>query len=293
MNLKSLGWMVGGLAALGLGMAAEACSSSNNGSTIVDGGGTGATSGGGGCTALSACCMMLSGSDATMCDGVVTAANDGNCTNFLGQIQKDGLCLGAGTTTSSGVSGVTGVSTATTATGVSGVTGVSNPTGTSVSSVTTATTGGGGTSAGDAGCEKPPEGPFAETTAGVYCPFGTPPAGKTSLYCPAMQTCCEPTSGTSTCQASSTCATGDTAWTCGAPIDCGSGMVCCGNGTVETQAPCGTYPAFAYASEFKGTSCAASCGAMQFEVCGASTDCPSGMTCVAIKAKGNDFGYCM
>jgi len=248
---------------------------------------------------------MLDSTQQMQCTPVFAMNSDAACASLLTMIKAANLCTTVvanssgqtGTTVSSGQQSSIGQSsvvqsgtTTTTTTGQqSSVVQSSGTTGESSVVQTSGTMGSGGSS-----CDPPPKGPFPETTAGVYCPFGTPPAGKTSAYCSAPTPfCCEPGAGTSTCAAaSSDCASGDTIWQCGAKIDCPGG-VCCANGSVGMQAACGTYPAYAYGSMFKGTVCASSCDSSQFQVCGAASDCSSGQTCVPIKAKGSDFGYCM
>jgi hypothetical protein len=148
---------------------------------------------------------------------------------------------------------------------------------------------------GDSGaCDKPPPGPYAELEAGVYCPFSAPDGGHNEV-CRPGQHCCEPSTGTSTCVAAATaCGANDTNWECEGPLDCANsnaGHLCCGTGEIETQAPCGSYPAFPYVKTFTGSSCAAACTA--FVICSQTSDCKTaGETCVAIRPKGNDIGYC-
>lgn len=170
----------------------------------------------------------------------------------------------------------------------------------------------GGTPSGDAGCHKAPPELHAETEAGVYCPFSDLADSGKAGTCAAGQHCCEPpTSGNSTCTAAATtCATGDTDWQCGAPADCvgnAAGGVCCGTGTINMQAPCGAgqagypdggYPAYPYVSDFKGTTCAASCNGQMFNgeklgivICSQQSDCVTG-TCTPIEPKGGGTGYC-
>jgi hypothetical protein len=167
------------------------------------------------------------------------------------------------------------------------------------SEVATHTEGSQASSSGGGGdCYKPPVALHAETQAGVYCPFSGSD-GADAKTCEAGQHCCEPSSGTSTCESPSTeCQGSDTTdWWCEGAPDCASmpGTVCCGTGHLETQAAqpsCGDggYAAFPYVSDFTGSSCKASCST--YQICSRSSECPSGQSCVAVEPKGNGIGYC-
>ncbi|MGZ3423623.1 MAG: hypothetical protein ACXVEE_37520, partial [Polyangiales bacterium] len=114
--------------------------------------------------------------------------------------------------------------------------------------------------------------------------------------CAIGQTCCDTPKGStpassciaggSTCPATSP-KSGST-WECDAPSQCGTGKVCCGDGTPKLRTGC-TYEEVFPA---KGTVCAATCSATQFTVCEAPGDCPSGKTCTAIKSGSKNLGYC-
>ena len=277
MKLANMAWVLGALSAVSLGMAAQACSSSNTAN------GTGA---GANCTLLSACCTSLAGTTEagtiTQCTALAGEGPDGSCAAQLTSYQSAGFCKGGSTGTGVGSTGV-GTGVGGTGTGVGGTgTGVGG-TGTGV----------GSTGTGSGSCEKPPA-LYAETAAGVYCPFSVAAGtGGGAATCTAGQHCCEPASGTSTCTAAGTaCTAGDTDWECEGPLDCAGsagGAVCCGTGTVGNQVACGIYPAFSYGSMFTGSTCAASCST--YVICSKQTECATG-TCTAIKAKGNSFGYC-
>jgi hypothetical protein len=167
----------------------------------------------------------------------------------------------------------------------------STPSETSTRSSSTSHTGT-GTGTGSTSCRKPPK-LFPETAAGVFCPYSSA-TGADDTTCAAGQLCCEPETGTSACQTAA-CATADISWQCLEAIDCAQssgGSVCCGIGTLVTEPACGSEPAYAHATAFKGTVCARSCGAGQFEVCEKTSDCASTETCVATEAEGGDFGHC-
>ncbi len=158
-------------------------------------------------------------------------------------------------------------------------------------------------------CENAPE-LFAESKAGVYCPFSSTDGGS-SGNCAAGQHCCEtPASAMmpSTCVADGTAcpAAATVDWNCLAPIDCaggagdaggdgGGGGVCCGTGTLTNAvmgcAADGGPTTWNEPTGFTGTTCAASC--TTYQVCSQQSDCSGGKTCIATKSNGSDFGYCM
>ncbi len=237
MKSVQLAWVFGAVSALGLGMAAEACSSSSSTTTPPSG---------------------------------------------------DGGHSSTGSTTGSGTS-------QTSSTGTGGGS-TSSTSGTSSSSVT---------------CYKAPGELFAEDGGvGVYCPFSATTDGGKAVHCTAGEHCCEPpesASMVSTCEpAATTCPVmNSTDWACEGTPDCAgtAGTVCCGAGTIKTQAPqpgCGdggsTLPSYPYVGDFTGTSCVASCSltTTTFQVCSKDSECPGGAagSCVSIKPKGNGIGYC-
>jgi hypothetical protein len=151
------------------------------------------------------------------------------------------------------------------------------------------------TSSASTSCGKVPS-LYPESAPGVYCPFSTAGSGGKAGTCAAGQECCEPYSGTSTCEAAgSTCPVvgsgSSTVWSCLEAMDCPSGQICCGTGTLTEEPACGTNPAYAKVTGLKSTNCAASCGS-NFILCGTNAQCPSGQTCVATAAQGQDFGHC-
>jgi len=303
MNFVKMAWVLGGISAMGMGMMVEACSAAQG---TADGGMviTTNTSGAAGtaCAQLTACCTMLPPAQAAQCTPILTAASNGGCQTFLTEIQTAGECTGSGT----GTSTTTGTTISTTTTSGQTTTNTTQTTQqtqggdggqTSTSGNTTGTT----SATSSSSCANPPK-LFVESAAGVYCPYSGADGGKAQT-CAAGEYCCEPSTGTAVCQpASASCATGsgsggNTKWECLEAIDCASnsgGKLCCGSGTLATQAACGTEPAYAYVTGFTGTTCASSCTA--FTVCEQNSDCsaltPSGQTCVATKAKGGDFGHC-
>jgi len=124
----------------------------------------------------------------------------------------------------------------------------------------------------------------------LFCPFSGADGGK-DVYCnPSTQHCCEPSKGTSTCSpTASTCAMGDIDWQCGDPKDCGGNKVCCGTGAFVSS---GSPQCANYATGFKGTHCAASCTAMEIEVCTSTSECPMGKTCTPFSTHGAQVGAC-
>jgi hypothetical protein len=156
---------------------------------------------------------------------------------------------------------------------------------------TTTTTGDDtGTTTGTTDACKPP-GKLYPPKAGAtdfYCPFGSKEAG--TNYCKnGTEHCCEPATGTSTCEASGTaCATGDTDWQCDDASECGSGMVCCAAATWHA----GAAGCENYVSGFKGSHCAASCATGEITICQQATSCSGGTTCTPTAIKGNSVGVC-
>jgi Cys-rich repeat protein len=169
----------------------------------------------------------------------------------------------------------------------------------SVSSGGTAgqSTGGAGGAAGadgDAGICKTPttlHPPNADAgTQTLYCPFSGADGGKNDYCDTAGEHCCEPKNGTSACKPKGTpCGATDTDWGCEDPADCGSGMTCCGKGTLvqNTDPNCANYT-----TSFTGTYCAASCASGEITICTSNSQCPSGQTCLPFAAKGNQVGGC-
>jgi hypothetical protein len=127
-------------------------------------------------------------------------------------------------------------------------------------------------------------------TQTLYCPFSGVDGGSNDYCDTATEHCCEPKSGTASCTAKATpCASGDTDWQCEDPSECGSGMQCCGKGTMvkSTDANCGNY-----ATGFTGTYCAASCAAGDIQMCTSDGECTSPQTCLPFNTKGNQVGGC-
>jgi hypothetical protein len=274
MKLVKMAWVLGGVAAFGLGVVAEGCSSTQSSDVT----------GGGNCATLDACCPKLTGANLTSCTSLVTAANDTNCASFLAESGSSCATPGSGTSTTPGSGTSTTPGSGTSVTPGSGTSGTPGS-GTSVTP-TDAGTG--------ADCEAPTPSTdlYPETKAGVYCPFSKVDGGK-NLTCTAGQDCCEPPEGmgASTCVAGgSTCPVAmSTDWECEGAEDC-AGSVCCGTGTIETQVACGAYPAYPYISKFTGSSCAATCST--YQICSQTSECTSPKTCVAVEPKGNVIGVC-
>jgi hypothetical protein len=175
----------------------------------------------------------------------------------------------------------------------------------------------GETGPSDAGCGVKAPTLHSGTMGDLYCPFG--PDGST-LGCGSAKdsggACCisgevgdaYPPSvcaatGTDTC--SFTATTGNTTITCEDPAtDCPSGMSCCAYGghlKPDTNDTTGAVCSFDKYTDWAGTACASSCTGFDagasagtvLELCSSSSECGSGKTCVAFKAKGIDLGYCM
>jgi hypothetical protein len=276
MKLVNVAWVFGGLAAISLGMAAQACSSSSNPNN----------SQGPNCATLaSECCSVLTGAYQTACTGIANGGSDSTCAAEITKLTTPvNSCTGGSSGTGSSTGSSSGSSTGSNTGSGSGSPGSS--------------TGSGSTDAGtgSGSCEAPPTKVYAETAGeGLYCPFSViTDAGKAG-DCPVGDHCCEPASGTSTCVATGTaCASGDTDWQCEGPLDCtgagAAGPLCCGTGTIETSPACGSNPAYPYVSKFTGSACAASCAA-SFTICSQQSECTTG-TCTPIKPKGNTIGYC-
>ncbi len=148
MKCVSMAWMVSGIGALVLGMAAEACATASTPDQTLDAGGT--TGGSTGCVALEACCATLSPVLAAMCTTPLDTGSDPTCSTFLSEIQMSGDCTGSysGSGATSGASsssslGTTSASTAST-TGSTSSTGSSSVTGATdagASSATSSSTG--------------------------------------------------------------------------------------------------------------------------------------------------------
>ena len=271
------------MSAIGLGMAAQACSSSN--STADAGGGTNE------CVELEACCTTLTAggqtSDATQCvNAVTTATSTGNtsgCATFLTMIQGAGLCNPSGGTGTGGTSTIPGTSG-------TGSSGVSSTVGTSGATSSSSP----GTSA--ASCSGVPK-TYTESKAGRVLPLRhgrrqgdhvrgragvlRGPGGGRHAACrrPARR------------RAPPVRSRARVALECLEVIDCTGatgGPVCCGTGTLEPIVGCG----YDKVSGFKGTTCVATGACSTYVICEQNSDCPTGSTCVPSKAYGNDFGHC-
>ena len=139
-----------------------------------------------------------------------------------------------------------------------------------------------------ADCGHPPK-LLDASAVGLHCPNLT--EGGAPGTCAAGEHCCEQSSAAgvpSTCASSCADVDAEADWACQDPSQCGSGLACCGKGIVKTLAGC-TFPEV---SKFTGTRCAASCAASEFVVCEQSSECPSGQTCRAAKARGGELGIC-
>lgn len=134
--------------------------------------------------------------------------------------------------------------------------------------------------------------------SGVFCPGAGAggDSGSSSKTCDPGLFCCDTPSGStpaSSCIASTaTCPTtspkAGATWECDAPQHCGTGKVCCGQGTPKLRTGCTyeeVFPAL-------GSKCEATCGATEYIICEAPADCPSGKTCTPIKNGGKQVGYC-
>ena len=133
--------------------------------------------------------------------------------------------------------------------------------------------------------------PSLDGGATIYCPFSGADGGP-NVFCAAQtQHCCEPTNGTSACDPiASACAANDTDWQCEDPVaDCANGQSCCAS--AGAQVVLGDAGCANFATNFKGTTCAASCPGVV--MCTSDGECPQGKTCVPFRAKGNQVGACM
>ncbi len=300
MRVVAFGWFVGAMAAVGLGMAAEACSS-NPSTSGPDGGGpggsTGATSNG--TTATSgAFSIPTGGGGSTAITGATTPTGASGTSAVSGTASgtPSGSLSGSASSGSSASpsSSSTGVSSSTT--GTSGSSDTSNSSDTSGGSHT-------GSSGSGATCYAPPgDKVYSEDGGSFYCPFSKTDAGKAEYCTSGTEHCCEPSSGTATCLPSATTcgATTDTDWECEGTPDCAghAGTICCGTGALKTQAAqpgCGadggTVPSYTYVDGFTKATCVAPAACTTFQICAEQSDCSSG-TCTPIKPKGNDIGYC-
>jgi hypothetical protein len=301
MKSSKMAWVLGGLSAFALGIAAQACSSSSA-STGVDGGGGGGTS----CASLSTCCATL-GASGSQCTSTIASKNDNACAALLTMIVADGECTGVSPTPdgSTPIPDSTIINTPDTGSGTPD-TGAppGNDTGTPIQD------------AGAADCHKAPPNLHPEIEAGVYCPFSeVGDAG--NLYCKNGQSCCITPYSTpsipSTCNTGACPVTGSTVLECEGTPDCaskGAGNICCGFGSIKTQAACGTIAPYSYVSGFaygtngvKGTGgsfCATSCAQVSdagasvstFQICSQTSECPTGSTCTPIEPSGVGLGYC-
>lgn len=179
----------------------------------------------------------------------------------------------------------------------------------SSSTGTSASTGGSSSSSGPT-CYTVATKTYPEDGGSMYCPFSAVDGGK-NVFCPHGQHCCETPESTppipSTCEPSTTACpvANSTDWQCEGTPDCSSGQVCCGAGKVENQAAqpgCGpdggTVPPSIFVSKFTpGSTCAATCvavgtGAVAWQICSQTSECPAGQTCVPVEPKGNTIGAC-
>lgn len=150
----------------------------------------------------------------------------------------------------------------------------------------------------DAGADcKTPSGPFT-TDAGPFCPFQVAPDGGTLFSdCPNGDHCCVSgsTSVPSTCQATACVFTTDAStnsdFQCNESNDCPGNQVCCENaGSEVLQDPgCTSYW---FVSKQHGTTCMNSCPSGQAQICGSSSDCKNGGTCVPVNTKAMWLGAC-
>ena len=125
---------------------------------------------------------------------------------------------------------------------------------------------------------------------GIYCPFAAPP-GMPSVYCAAAtEHCCEGSSSsqpTSCKKKADPCINGYTDWQCTEPSHCGTGMQCCGGGSVVVDLMCGSY-----GSKFTGSTCKAACAATEITLCSDNAQCPPGLMCLPFAAKSSSIGSC-
>ncbi len=139
----------------------------------------------------------------------------------------------------------------------------------------------------------------------LYCPFG-PDAGA-PIYCAAgTQYCCisgkvggvYPPSdcediSAGGCTAVMQMVQGSTQIQCEDPAtDCpaATGYVCCASPAPQPVAGCGysKITGWAYSKCEMGTACAAG----ETQICESQAECPSGLACVPMKAKGVQMGFC-
>jgi hypothetical protein len=97
---------------------------------------------------------------------------------------------------------------------------------------------------------------------------------------------------------------GSTDWQCQGTADCAAGQVCCGNGVVDQEAAqpgCapggGTLPASVFVVGFWEALCQASCASMDagpaWQLCDLQSDCPPAYACSPVRLQENDVGACM
>lgn len=117
----------------------------------------------------------------------------------------------------------------------------------------------------------------------VFC-YGTLTCSTTG----AAPVCCDEKgdggSYTDTCVANAAACSGmdSTTYACGQAADCGTGMVCCG--TIGTSSSGKPY--------FSGTTCEASCGSGETQLCVTAGECTSGTSCTGQEISGRKVGLC-
>jgi hypothetical protein len=151
---------------------------------------------------------------------------------------------------------------------------------------------GGDTGPGGTDCGSDPSLHPSEAGVGPYCPGFSPDGGTGSGSCTGGQTCCEQPKGTpSTCASSPagcTVSDGGTVWECDQTNMCTTG-VCCGYGAPALRSGCTYDEVF---PPNKGSHCAASCAADEYQICEGPGECPTGKTCTPMKTAGKQIGYC-
>lgn len=199
---------------------------------------------------------------------------------------------GGGSTSGGGTSAVTTSAAATTG-GTGGATSTSAADSSSASSAESSSASSG--AGGGAPCSPPSKLIPPKADAGaqtLYCPFSGADGGPNVDCNPGTEHCCEPKMGEALCEPTATpCADPKaTDWHCEDPVaDCPTGQVCCGTGTLmkNPDPMCANF-----ASGFKGTHCAASCTAIEIEMCTDDAECGAGKTCLPFRTKGAQVGGC-
>jgi hypothetical protein len=209
MKLRKV-WVAGGLAALMLGIAAEACAT---GSPITsDDAGT-PPAAGMNCAMLSACCMTLPTTEQPQCMPALTAADDTGCGTFLATIQQHDLCTGASSSSSGSVVTIGGSSSTSVSTSTASAAGSSTSSVTSIDSGVDAGTGAGTSSGTSSG-----------TGTGSGTSGGTSSGGSIPTTCAEANDaigCCGPNGNVYYCTGSGAGGTTVTAKTCSSGEVCG------------------------------------------------------------------------